>query len=245
MHENALQLIRNLNSQLCMQKERYASDIKLEFTIAHVEERFATNTILEFTIVHTMQLIQNLDCKVHQKRRNGTPLLSWSRNGDLSSKPCIGHRQQQGKEDMMNKMEIMLVNYSESVQMVRRAKTIAEKDKIIDTKYINSANLLDLLVINSSIMGFDVWLYLDYTLMSTGFFGGSEQKREAPPGEKPEPVRTHLRNMITVPEVIGSIIGVYNGKTFSQVEIKSEMISHYLAEFSISYLGFVQHTLPG
>ncbi|KAK3409433.1 hypothetical protein EUGRSUZ_J01562 [Eucalyptus grandis] len=60
-------------------------------------------------------------------------------------------------------------------------------------------------------------------------------KREAPPGEKPEPVRTHLRNMIIVPEMIGSIIGVYNGKTFNQVEIKPEMIGHYLAEFSISY----------
>lgn len=42
-------------------------------------------------------------------------------------------------------------------------------------------------------------------------------KREAATGEKPEPVRTHLRNMIIVPEMIGSVIGVYNGKTFNQV----------------------------
>ncbi|KAG6774558.1 hypothetical protein POTOM_021913 [Populus tomentosa] len=69
-------------------------------------------------------------------------------------------------------------------------------------------------------------------------------KREAPPGEKPEPVRTHLRNMIIVPEMIGSVIGVYNGKTFNQVEIKPEMISHYLAEFSISYKP-VKHGRPG
>ncbi|KAJ7954775.1 40S ribosomal protein S15 [Quillaja saponaria] len=69
-------------------------------------------------------------------------------------------------------------------------------------------------------------------------------KREAPPGEKPEPVRTHLRNMIIVPEMIGSIIGVYNGKTFNQVEIKPEMIGHYLAEFSISYKP-VKHGRPG
>ncbi|GAY63543.1 hypothetical protein CUMW_226450 [Citrus unshiu] len=71
-----------------------------------------------------------------------------------------------------------------------------------------------------------------------------DQKREAPPGEKPEPVRTHLRNMIIVPEMIGSIIGVYNGKTFNQVEIKPEMIGHYLAEFSISYKP-VKHGRPG
>ncbi|MEW5307354.1 MAG: hypothetical protein WDW38_001260 [Sanguina aurantia] len=54
-------------------------------------------------------------------------------------------------------------------------------------------------------------------------------------GDKPEPVRTHLRNMIIVPEMIGSVVGVYNGKTFNQVEIKPEMVGHYLAEFSISY----------
>ncbi|XP_058000798.1 40S ribosomal protein S15-like [Hevea brasiliensis] len=71
-----------------------------------------------------------------------------------------------------------------------------------------------------------------------------EQKREAPPGEKPESVRTHLRNMIIVPEMIGSVIGVYNGKTFNQVEIKPEMIGHYLAEFSISYKP-VKHGRPG
>ncbi|ONM27651.1 40S ribosomal protein S15-4 [Zea mays] len=69
-------------------------------------------------------------------------------------------------------------------------------------------------------------------------------KKDAPAGEKPEPVKTHLRNMIIVPEMIGSIVGVYNGKTFNQVEIKPEMIGHYLAEFSISYKP-VKHGRPG
>lgn len=41
-------------------------------------------------------------------------------------------------------------------------------------------------------------------------------KKSAEAGDKPEPVRTHLRNMIIVPEMIGSIVGVYNGKTFNQ-----------------------------
>nr|BAA01746.1 ribosomal protein S15 [Oryza sativa] len=75
--------------------------------------------------------------------------------------------------------------------------------------------------------------------------------QEAAQGEKgcpcwreAEPVRTHLRNMIIVPEMIGSIVGVYNGKTFNQVEIKPEMIGHYLAEFSISYKP-VKHGRPG
>eukprot|EP00882_Tetradesmus_deserticola_P022498 GHRQ01024414.1.p2 GENE.GHRQ01024414.1~~GHRQ01024414.1.p2 ORF type:complete len:138 (-),score=31.50 GHRQ01024414.1:674-1087(-) len=45
-------------------------------------------------------------------------------------------------------------------------------------------------------------------------------KKDAAAGEKPEAVRTHLRNMIVVPEMIGSVIGVYNGKTFNQVRCR-------------------------
>jgi ribosomal protein uS19 len=44
-----------------------------------------------------------------------------------------------------------------------------------------------------------------------------KSKKEAQGGEKPDPVRTHVRNMIVVPEMIGSIIGIYNGKSFNQV----------------------------
>ncbi|XP_075209783.1 ribosomal protein S15 [Lycorma delicatula] len=69
-------------------------------------------------------------------------------------------------------------------------------------------------------------------------------KKEAPPNEKPEVVKTHLRNMIIVPEMVGSIVGVYNGKTFNQVEVKPEMIGHYLGEFSVTYKP-VKHGRPG
>merc|ERR1711870_122792 len=57
-------------------------------------------------------------------------------------------------------------------------------------------------------------------------------------------VKTHLRNMVIMPEMTGSIVGVYNGKTFNQVEIKPEMIGHYLGEFSITYKP-VKHGRPG
>lgn len=40
-------------------------------------------------------------------------------------------------------------------------------------------------------------------------------KKEAQPNEKPAVVRTHMRDMIVVPEMIGSMIGVYNGKVRS------------------------------
>ena len=69
-------------------------------------------------------------------------------------------------------------------------------------------------------------------------------QKEAPPGEKPRGVKTRLRNMIIVPEMIGSIIGIYNGKMFCGVEMKPEMIGMYLAEFAITYKP-VRHGRPG
>lgn len=69
-------------------------------------------------------------------------------------------------------------------------------------------------------------------------------KAEAPPNEKPAPVKTHLRDMVVVPEMIGSVIAIYNGKVFNTVEIKPEMTGHYLAEFSMSYIP-TRHGKPG
>ncbi|TRY62818.1 hypothetical protein TCAL_13107 [Tigriopus californicus] len=71
-----------------------------------------------------------------------------------------------------------------------------------------------------------------------------KKKKECEPNEKPDVVKTHLRDMIIVPEMTGSIVGVYNGKTFNQVEIKPEMVGHYLGEFSITYKP-VKHGRPG
>ncbi|CAO1638585.1 unnamed protein product [Sympodiomycopsis kandeliae] len=69
-------------------------------------------------------------------------------------------------------------------------------------------------------------------------------KAEAPPNEKPAPVKTHLRDMIVVPEMIGSVISIYNGKVFNTIEVKPEMTGHYLAEFSMSYIP-TRHGKPG
>jgi len=69
-------------------------------------------------------------------------------------------------------------------------------------------------------------------------------RKNCQPNEKPDQVKTHLRDMIILPEMIGSVVGVYNGKSFTQVEIKPEMIGHYLGEFSLSYKP-VSHGRPG
>ena len=71
-----------------------------------------------------------------------------------------------------------------------------------------------------------------------------KSKKACAYGEKPVPVKTHMRNMVIVPEMIGSVVGCYNGKNYINIEIKPEMIGHYLAEFSITYHP-VQHGRSG
>ena len=56
--------------------------------------------------------------------------------------------------------------------------------------------------------------------------------------------RTHVRDMIIFPEMVGLKIGVYNGRLFEIVVIKPEMIGHYLGEFSLTRRR-VQHGSPG
>jgi small subunit ribosomal protein S15e len=50
--------------------------------------------------------------------------------------------------------------------------------------------------------------------------------------------------MVVLPEMIGAIVGVYNGKDFVSVEIKDDMVGHFIGEFSLTYHP-VQHGRPG
>ncbi|KAI1731163.1 ribosomal protein s19 domain-containing protein [Ditylenchus destructor] len=61
---------------------------------------------------------------------------------------------------------------------------------------------------------------------------------------KPDCVKTHLRDMIILPEMVGCVVGIHNGRTYNQVEIRAEMIGYYLGEFSITYKP-VKHGRPG
>lgn len=42
--------------------------------------------------------------------------------------------------------------------------------------------------------------------------------------ERPATIKTHLRNMVIVPEMIGSVVGVYNGQAFTTVEVRVRII---------------------
>jgi len=47
-------------------------------------------------------------------------------------------------------------------------------------------------------------------------------------------IRTHLRDMIILPEMIGLPFEIHDGKRFNRVEIKPEMIGHCLGEFALT-----------
>jgi len=49
-----------------------------------------------------------------------------------------------------------------------------------------------------------------------------------------EKIRTHLRDMIILPEMIGKTVEVHNGKEFLKVEIQPEAVFHYLGEFALT-----------
>ena len=57
-------------------------------------------------------------------------------------------------------------------------------------------------------------------------------------------VKTHFRDMVILPEMLGVTIGIYNGKEFVPVEITPEMVGHYLGEFAPSRRR-VSHGAPG
>ena len=59
-----------------------------------------------------------------------------------------------------------------------------------------------------------------------------------------EAVRTHCRDVPILPDFIGKKVAVHNGKEFVNVEIKPEMIGHFLGEFAMTRRAVV-HSGPG
>lgn len=47
-------------------------------------------------------------------------------------------------------------------------------------------------------------------------------------------IRTHLRDLVVVPKLVGLTISVYNGRNFQEIQILPEMIGHRLGEFSLT-----------
>ena len=62
--------------------------------------------------------------------------------------------------------------------------------------------------------------------------------------DKKEAPKTHCRDMIVLPQMVGRRIQVHNGKSFISVVIQPEMIGHYLGEFALTRKQ-VKHSAPG
>src|SRR3989344_234145 len=57
-------------------------------------------------------------------------------------------------------------------------------------------------------------------------------------------VKTHCRDMVVIPEMLGKTIKVHSGKEFADVVITGEMLGHFLGEFALTRRG-VHHSAPG
>lgn len=59
-----------------------------------------------------------------------------------------------------------------------------------------------------------------------------------------KPVKTHCRDMVVVPEMVGKTIMIHNGKEWLKLEVTPEKLGHYLGEFAMTRKK-VTHSGPG
>ena len=56
--------------------------------------------------------------------------------------------------------------------------------------------------------------------------------------------KTHSRELIITPDILGVKIGIHNGKEYVAIEMKPEMLGHRLGEFAPTRK-MVKHSAPG
>ena len=71
-----------------------------------------------------------------------------------------------------------------------------------------------------------------------------EEIKLAKAGKLTTPIKTHLRNLIVMPYMIGLTVSVFSGKEFVPVVIKPEMVGHYLGEYVMTNKRVI-HGAPG
>jgi small subunit ribosomal protein S19 len=62
--------------------------------------------------------------------------------------------------------------------------------------------------------------------------------------KKKDNVKTHCRDLVVIPALVGKKVRVYTGKEFVQIMIDNDMIGHRLGEFALTRKG-VTHSAPG
>ena len=71
-----------------------------------------------------------------------------------------------------------------------------------------------------------------------------EEIKAAKAGKNKNPIKTHVRDLIVLPYMLGLTENVFSGKEFQAVKIIPEMIGHYLGEYVITNKR-VSHGAPG
>ncbi|MDG7008324.1 MAG: 30S ribosomal protein S19 [Nitrososphaerota archaeon] len=71
-----------------------------------------------------------------------------------------------------------------------------------------------------------------------------EDARAKKEGKLEGEIKTHARDMIVLPTMVGLTIAVHNGREFVNLEVKPEMIGRYLGEYVITNKKVV-HGTPG
>jgi small subunit ribosomal protein S19 len=56
--------------------------------------------------------------------------------------------------------------------------------------------------------------------------------------------KTHCRDLVIIPEMVGIKLGVHSGKEFIPLDIKPEMVGHRIGEF-VQTRKKVEHSAPG
>ncbi|MBN2368552.1 30S ribosomal protein S19 [Candidatus Woesearchaeota archaeon] len=57
-------------------------------------------------------------------------------------------------------------------------------------------------------------------------------------------IKTHARDMVILPMMVGHTIKIYNGKEYVPLTVTEEMLGHFLGEFSLTRRR-VGHNAPG
>jgi len=71
-----------------------------------------------------------------------------------------------------------------------------------------------------------------------------EETKLAKAGKLTTSIKTHLRDLIILPYMIGVTVNVFSGKEFLPVTVKPEMVGHYLGEYVMTNKRVV-HGAPG
>ena len=58
--------------------------------------------------------------------------------------------------------------------------------------------------------------------------------KKANEGKLKKPIKTHCRDMVIIPEMLGSSLMIYTGKEWTPIIVNYEMLGRYLGEFTMN-----------